>query len=138
MRKKLLSVVFAVVAAGAIVLGTQTAAQAETRGGDTSWTWVQQDSSTGFCRAESPRVGTNVSGIFMNYMVSYGCTGWLERSTNNGSSWTRVSGYHDLAEAYEVTNSASTNLYYDGNYYVARACFRMDFAGAATHCTWPV
>jgi hypothetical protein len=45
-----------------------------------------------------------------------GCVGWLERSTDGGNTWSRVSGEHDLYGGESVT----TYNYWDGAGYLAR------------------
>ena len=57
---------------------------------------------------------------------------WLERSTDGGETWHTVSGVHAM-DSYEFV---STDAYYDGPGYLARACFQFtSWSGAAVHCT---
>jgi hypothetical protein len=140
MRKKLFRTLFTVVGAIAILLGTQTAAQAETRGDDGPYTsWVEQDTATGLCYAQVSLTYTPTAyyayGWFSDYQAGWSCTGWLERSTNFGSTWSEVSGNHEVYSVPGETSHAQTGNYYDGNGYLARACFTLAFSGSATHCS---
>lgn len=138
-RTKLSRVMLTIASAAAVLLGTQTAAHADTRGGDTASGWVQQDTDSGYCRAyvlvdpESPYA----YGLFVNHDSGFTCTGWLERSTNNGSTWSLVSGTHAVAST-SGDRFGSTGDYWDGIGYLARACFRFDFSGAAAHCSFGI
>jgi hypothetical protein len=141
MRKKLFRTLFTVVGAIAILLGTQTAAQAETRGNygaDNSW--VEQDTATGYCLAEVNTVYSGGSlyayGAFGDEQAGWSCTGWLERSTNSGVTWSEVSGDHIVYSKPGIYDHAQTGNYYDGLGYLARACFKLSFSGAATHCSY--
>lgn len=140
MRRKLLRTMLAALGVGAIVLGTQTAAQAETRGGTSTWQEVQQDTASGYCRAEVEFYGTTsyAQALFYNYKAGWDCTMWLERSTNNGASWYLISGYHTLRDIAPDADLDSTYPYWDGPGYLARACFHLNFSGAAKHCTNPI
>ena len=135
MRNKLFAVVLAVVAATAVVFGPQTAAQAEESG----FGWVQQDTDTGYCRAEAAYIqepnGTYAYATFFNNDAGWACTGWLERSTNGGQSWYLVSGYHTIASSASTLHLDQTDIYWDGPGYEARACFHLNFSGAAHHCS---
>jgi hypothetical protein len=131
-------------AAQAQVLRTQAASPAQTSGGGSSdgYAWVEQDTSYGSCYADvawSGLVSKNspayAYGRFVNYEAGWTCTGWLERSTNGGSSWSAVSGSHALASLSDSDTSAVTDNYYDGPGYLARACFQFSFSGAAIHCS---
>jgi len=129
------------VPAQAQVVGAQTVVPAQTGGGGSAigYAWVDQATSTGDCYAEvfySPGPKDDpafAEGYFDNSEAGWTCTGWLERSTNGGSSWYQVSGSHPLASL--SYSEAWTDNYYDGPGYLARACFQFSFAGAAIHCT---
>ncbi|WP_426507216.1 hypothetical protein ACPPVO_53795 [Dactylosporangium sp. McL0621] len=133
---------FTVVGAAAILLGAQTAAQAQTNGGSSSAgvAWVQQDTSTGYCQAEVKLdLGTTtyVYGSFVNQHAGLSCIGWLDRSTDGGSYWYTISGYHTVG-SYSTAQYDATGDYWDGIGYLARACFRLNFAGSATHCSYGI
>jgi hypothetical protein len=137
MRRKVLRTLSVVAGVTAILVGTQTAAQAETRGGTSTFQEVQQNTARGYCRAEVYLYSNNYAQArYYNDHAGWDCTMWLERSTNNGATWSmqagagatlkNLSGKADLAKTYE---------YWDGPGYLARACFHLNFAGAAKHCT---
>lgn len=137
MRRKAFSALLTVIGAGTIVLGAQTAAQAEWRDKDAGYAEVGQDTQTGYCEAlvESEYDARYAFGTFINKNAGWSCTGWLERSTDGGHTWYRISGYHTVADGNSVTNTAYTGQYWDTDGYYARACFHLNFSGAANHCT---
>ena len=132
--KKIFKVLVPVLAGGALLLGTATSAVAETKVDEPGMYYVTQDTATGDCMAELFHgSGDFVRGTFYNDDSSYTCEGWLERSTNDGASWSLLSDYHTLASGAADQN---TDDYYDGPGYWAKACFKFtSWAGAATHCT---
>jgi hypothetical protein len=140
MRRKVLRTLAVVAGATAVLVAGQTAAQADVHGGTSTWQWVQQDTAAGFCRAEVRLNGSHYAqGFYYNLTAGWNCTMTLERSTNNGKTWSVLgspttvydlaSGKADLVKTYE---------YWDGPGYLARACFHLNFAGAAKHCTYAV
>jgi hypothetical protein len=52
--------------------------------------------------------------------ASSDCVGWLERSTDGGSTWSPISGNHWTSGP--GTSSSFTSWYYDGPGYMSRAC----------------
>jgi hypothetical protein len=136
MVKRLFGVLVVVAATMGVLLGAQTAAQAETK----NYNWVQQDTSTGNCKAivytyiDSDNDKKYAWGSFENYQAGWSCIGWLERSVNGGS-WYMVSDRHTVLSLWGMTKKGATGGYYDGPDYRARACFKFSFSGAATHCT---
>lgn len=139
MRKTLVRTLFALIGVTAILLGTPTVANAETRGGTSTFQEVQQDTDYGFCRAEVYRYGTNsyAYALFYNDHAGWDCTMWLERSTDGGATWYTVSGYHTVYDL-STEDLDSTYPYWDGPGYLARACFHLNFTGAAKHCTYGI
>jgi hypothetical protein len=139
MPRKLSRILFAVAATVAITLGTQTAAQAAAIGDEPNGSYVVQSTATGRCEAHivlSQIDGTlNAYGWFLNDYASWSCTGWLERSTDGGIHWYMVSGTHTVASDPNNIHVDNTAFYYDATTYFARACFHLNFSGAATHCT---
>ena len=136
MRRKLFGTLFAVVAAIAILIGVQTPAQAESRGcGSGTYCYVEQDTSSGYCDAVVEFGKTSYAyATFENYDAGWDCTGWLERSTDDGSNWYKISGYHTTYSTF-VKTTDGTAQYWDGPGYLARACFHLNFSGATIHCT---
>ncbi|WP_329475152.1 hypothetical protein OG555_25955 [Kribbella sp. NBC_01484] len=139
MRRRVLRTLSVAVGVTAILVGTQTAAQAETRGGTSTWQEVQQDTAAGYCRAEVQLYSNNYARAFYyNDHAGWNCTMLLERSTNNGATWSSVAGTAILQNLSGAADLASTGEYWDGPGYLARACFHLNFAGAAEHCTYAV
>lgn len=137
MRRKAFSALLTVIGASAILLGAQTAAQAEWRDKDAGYAVVGQNTQSGSCEAlVEPEYDARYSyGHFINENAGWSCTGWLERSTDSGHTWYRISGYHTVADGGSVTNEDSTGQYWNSDGYYARACFHFNFSGAANHCT---
>jgi hypothetical protein len=138
MPKKLYSMLFAAVGITAVLAGTQTAAQAKTYGGDSDVEWVRQDTASGYCNAwadERYSPDNYVRAHVSNAHAGWSCTGWLERTTDWGLHWYRASGYHTVASQAGDINYAETGDYWNGAGYLARACFKLNFSGAANHCT---
>lgn len=140
MRRNVLRTLSVVAGAAAILVGGQTAAQADEHGGTSTNQWVQQDTAAGFCRAVVTLNSSNYAQAFYyNLTAGWNCTMTFERSTNYGKTWSALgsattmydfsSGEADLAKTYE---------YWDGPGYLARACFHINFAGSARHCTYAV
>lgn len=138
MKRKPLRTLVTATGVAALVLGAQTVAQAETHGGDGDTQWVQQNTSSGWCRATlevwKTDNGLMAKGVFANDHANYDCTGWLERSSDLGLTWKRISGLHDVLSKPTGEQISSTGNYSDQGYY-ARVCFHLDFSGAATHCS---
>jgi hypothetical protein len=139
MRRRLFQTLFAAVGVTAVLLGTQTAAHAETHGGTDTWQVVQQNTDDGYCRAEVGQYGTTAyaRALFYNDHAGWDCTMWLERSTDYGKTWFLISDRHTLRDL-STADLDSTYPYWDGSGYRARACFHLNFAGAAKHCTYAI
>lgn len=135
-RRRLLLALVTVGASVAVLVGVAAPAQAETK----SANWVEQVTASGYCYAEvdlRTNSANNVvaHGHFENFLAGWTCTAWLERSTDGGGHWSTVSGYHTLDSIPGLVEDG-TGDYYDGVGYLARACFHLDFTGAANHCTY--
>jgi hypothetical protein len=138
-RRSLLRALFAFVSVAAILLGAQATALADTHGGTSTFQEVQQNTDYGYCRAEVyVYPNSYAQGLFYNDHAGWDCTMWLERSTNGGATWFVVSGYHTLRDLSTSADLDSTYEYWDGAGYLARACFHLNFAGAAKHCTYGI
>jgi hypothetical protein len=132
--RRLLKVALPAIVAVGTVLAVGTSAQAAdgvTNGG--GWSTVEWDTSNGYCSAMAQIDYSTLmaTGTFENASSGWSCTSWLERSSDEGASWSTVSGVHDVAQNTTVT----TDAYGDGTGLLVRACFHFDFSGAATHCS---
>lgn len=132
-----------VVAAGALLLGVGTGAQADTVVQGTNYSQVTQTTTAGVASAEaywsdtsgnpvySKTSTTYVTGYIADTDSGYTLNGWLERSTDGGKTWFTVSSVHSLSG----NSSVTTYGYYDGPGYLGRACFQFtSWSGAAVHC----
>ncbi|TDT98297.1 hypothetical protein EDD99_6524 [Streptomyces sp. 846.5] len=130
--------------AACLLLGTGTAAHADTVVDGENFSKVTQTTAAGYAEAEawwsdttrtpvySKTSTTYVTGYFGDTNSGYTMNGWLERSTDGGASWYTVSGVHSLSG----NSSAETDAYYDGPGYLARSCFQFtSWSGAAVHCS---
>jgi len=128
-------------------LGVGTAAQAQTTYDSGNYAYVEQETANGLGEAQvywTDQTGhyvlTSKSGAYayaniLNDESGYSLDGWLERSTDGGASWYRISGVHALNDGSAYKN-APTDAYYDGPGYLARACFQFtSWSGAAVHCS---
>jgi hypothetical protein len=113
------------VASAGLAIGVTSSAQAETgftNGAYISSTYVSFVGCSGQVQAGySTSTGdTYARGWFTLNTSTRGlaCQGWLERSTNGGSSWSDLSYTHVGAGGQTV----GTDYYYDGPGYLARVC----------------
>jgi hypothetical protein len=113
----------------------QIAAPAESSFCGAGYCDVEQDTDTGYCDAIVQFGNANYAyASFEDFNAGWDCTGWLERSTDGGNHWYLESGYHVVYSTFVETQDA-TGQYWDGGGYLARACFHLNFSGAATHCS---
>jgi hypothetical protein len=105
---------------------TQTTANGEATG---TVVWTDQSESIDL---DTKTSATYAYAYFYAQYTTYTENAWLERSTDGGETWSTVSGVHTL----DSEGFVSTDAYYDGPGYLARACFQFtSWSGAAVHCT---
>lgn len=135
-------------AALGITLVSAGTAQADTVDSNGRWAEVTQTTASGWASADlqfvdgsgnpinSKTAPAFVQATFYDVETGYTMNGWLERSTDGGNSWYRVSGTHTLSATLTSTDEATTDPYYDGPGYLARSCFQFtSWSGAAVHCS---
>lgn len=135
-------------AALGIVLVSAGSAQADTVDTNGRWAEVTQTTTSGWAEAALQFVDSSGNPInskttpayaeatFFDVETGYTLNGWLERSTNGGSTWTQESGIHALSSTLSSTDESTTDPYYDGPGYLERACFQFtSWSGAAVHCS---
>jgi hypothetical protein len=105
--------------------------------------WTITSVSTAHCRAylQADYNGSNYARADGIELVGgSNCIVWLERSTNGGSSWYRVSGLHwvDMGSLYPFIGGNLTGWYWDSGSYQARACISESVQAPEDfkHCTW--
>jgi hypothetical protein len=85
----------------------------------------------GVVSAASPKSSTSTAGaVFLNQSSGRTCTGWLERTNNNGKTWYNESASHTIGNVSGTTTYAITAAYHDGTGYKVRACVRL--SGSST------
>jgi len=116
--------------AEATTAGTATVSQATAVGvANATVQWTTQTESIDLSSKTSTTYA--YAWFYMDY-TGYNENAWMERSTNGGQTWTTVSGVHAMGS----NDFVSTDAYYDGPGYLARACFQFtSWSGAAVHCT---
>jgi hypothetical protein len=101
---------------------------------------VNYPASKGSCEGgvvsgASPKSSTSTAGaVFINQSSGRTCTGWLERTKNNGKTWYNESASHTIGNVSGTTTYAITAAYADGTGYKVRACLRLS-GSSAVHCT---
>ena len=106
-----------VAAAAGLWMGTSGSAMADVSH------YVNVDGCTGYLVVEPNFNGTGhdgASATFENVTFNYGHEGWtcsfvLQRSTDNGATWSNLSAFHD-----GLPGDNQTGEYYDGPGYMAR------------------
>jgi hypothetical protein len=141
-------VAVALAAAIGTAMAVGPAANAETTDNQGWYASVQQATATGYGDASVSWYDRTTSSIpdsksapayayadIDNDHSGYSLDGWLERSTDGGASWYRISGIHTLNDG-SADDDSQTDSYYDGPGYLARACFQFtSWSGAAVHCS---
>jgi hypothetical protein len=85
--------------------------------------------------AASPKSSKSTAGaVFINQSSGHTCTGWLERTNNNGKTWYNESASHSIGNVSGTTAYAITATYADGTGYKVRACLRLS-GSSAVHCS---
>ena len=140
----------AAVAAAALgtVLVSAGSAQADTVQNNGSNALTVQNTADGFGEAYvwwvdgsgnptgSKATPASAKAEFYDYRTGYTLNGWLERSTDGGKDWQQISGTHALSSTTSSQQEQTTDPYYDGPGYLARACFQFtSWSGAAVHCS---
>ena len=131
-----------------IVLFSAGTAQADTTDTNGRWADVNQTTASGWANAALQFVDASGDPInskttpafaqatFSNVETGYTMNGWLERSTDGGKTWYQESGIHTLSTTLTSVADQTTDGYYDGSGYLARACFQFtSWSGAAVHCS---
>ncbi|MBF9069070.1 hypothetical protein [Streptacidiphilus fuscans] len=144
MRKRFRAAIGA--AALGIVLVSAGTAQADTTDTNGRWAEVTQTTASGWATADlqfvdgagnpinSKTTPAFAQATFFDTETGYTLNGWLERSTDGGRTWYQESGIHALSST--GTTESTTDPYYDGPGYLARACFQFtSWSGAAVHCS---
>jgi hypothetical protein len=90
---------------------------------------------TGVVSGASPKSSTSTAGaVFLNQSSGTTCTGWLERTKNDGKTWYNESASHTIGNVSGTTTYAITATYADGAGYKVRACVRLA-SSSTVHCT---
>ena len=83
----------------------------------------------------SPKSSKSTAGaVFLNQYSGATCTGWLERTKNNGKTWYNESASHSIGNVSGTTAYAITATYADGTGYKVRACVRLS-SSSTVHCS---
>jgi hypothetical protein len=146
MRKRLIAVIVTAAAVAGLVLGGAASAVAAPLIADVSYTVVATASHTTNAATGSGCTvvllseqitaadPAYVSGYLQNVQAGKACTGWLERASSGGTTWTVSSAVVRAPSAARLTDWVKLGEQRDGPALKARVCFQVG-AAAAVYCT---
>jgi len=131
--RKLLTVGGAAAAAGGLVLSTTAPALADTTDVYVQKAYLGKSGCNVYLTAVE---GHNYASLMYNNVhAGVTCYAQLERSTNHGKTWSRVSGYDAIGSRAGTTTLAKTYSYYAGGGDEVRGCLTVK---GGTSCTTAV